>query len=83
MCVPACSRYGHLAVPPTDSVLVSLDMLDLEEEEQGTVTMFRLIVERMVVRNQEAHALMVGYLTDFDIYFYDGESITSGFIVQT
>ena len=30
---------------------ISSDMLDLEQEERGVVTMFRLIVERIVMRN--------------------------------
>ena len=56
---------------------ISSDMLDLEQEERGAVTMFRLIVERMVVRNQEAHDSMIGYITGFDIRMFDGESVTT------
>ena len=54
---------------------ISLDLFNLDAEEQGAVTMFRLIVERMVVRNQEAHDLMVAYLTDFDLRLFDDECV--------
>ena len=41
---------------------ISSDMFDLDTEEQGAVTMFHLIIERMVVRNQEEHDSIVAYL---------------------
>ena len=59
---------------------ISSDMIDLDAEEQGAVTMFRLIIERMVVRNQEAHDAMIAYLTEFDIRLFDGECVNTAVV---
>ena len=48
----------------------------LEEEEQSAVTMFKIMIDIMVIRNQEALDALQTFIKDFDIRAYDGQNVS-------
>ena len=61
-----------------DDLLSSvMDEFDrLEEEEQSAVTMFKIMIDIMVIRNQEALDALQTFIKDFDIRAYDGQNVS-------
>ena len=56
--------------------LYSAVMLDYEDKpisQQGSITLFRLIVNRMVLQSEEARRHLLRFIEDFDIRYYPGE----------
>lgn len=64
-----------------DKDLLSTVMDDFErlkEDEQGSVTMFKIMIDIMVIQNQEALDAMHNFIRNFDIREYDGQNVVRG-----
>lgn len=57
-----------------NEVIVEFD--DLAVSEQGAVSLFRLIVKRMVSGSEEARRHLIKFIEQFDIRQYPGENVT-------
>lgn len=55
-------------------VMVEYD--ELPEEQRGSISLFRLIVNRMVTQSEEARRHLLRYIEEFDIRTYPGEDVS-------
>ena len=54
---------------------ISSSMEVLDEARRGSITVFRLIAQRIMDGNQEAKTAMLAYVTEFDIRNIDGQHV--------
>jgi hypothetical protein len=55
---------------------VMLDYEDMPVHQHGAITLFRLIVNRMVLLSEEARRHLLRFIDDFDIRYYPGENVS-------
>ena len=54
---------------------ISSSIEEVTEVRRGSITMFRLIAQRTMDRNEEAKTAMLAYVTEFDIRNVDGQHV--------
>ena len=59
------------------SAEVAADFADVEEEAQGSLTLLRCIINRIVLVNEQAKRAMLKYIETFDIRKFPGEDVST------
>ena len=69
-------KFLKSSMEPSLYSAVMLDYEDMPVHQQGAITLFRLIVNRMVLLSEEARRHLLRFIEDFDIRYYPGENVS-------
>ena len=69
-------KFLKSSMEPSLYSAVMLDYEDIPIHQQGAVTLFCLIVNRMVLLSEEARRHLLRFIEDFDIRYYPGENVS-------
>ena len=59
------------------SAEVAADFAEIDEEAQGSITLLRCIINRIVIVNEQAKRAMLKYIKTFDIRRFPGEDVNT------